>query len=243
MTGNGTNIGAGQVNTAEGLTNVVELRRPAAFRVVDPEGLPVSERSDETLMLDHAAGSEEAFAELVRRHQKGVLNYMYRMVQNRHVAEELTQEAFLALVKNAQRYEPLAKFTTYLYAIASNIVAKEWTRAKRRPKLFSLSSFWGRHDAEGDDLNPLETYGDDRACVFSAFQRGEISEAVNAALKKLPETHREAFVLLRFQNLSYEEIAAITQTPVGTLKSRVVRAERALRPLLEHYREYVTEGM
>ena len=243
MTGDGHNRGASQVNTAEGRSNIVELRRAAAFRVVDPEGLPISERSDETLMLDHAAGSEDAFAELVRRHQKGVLNYMYRMVQNRHVAEELAQEAFLALVKNAQRYEPLAKFTTYLYSIASNIVAKEWSRAKRRPKLFSLSSLWGRHDSEADDLNPLDTLGDERACVFTSFQRGEISEAVNAALKQLPEAQREAFVLLRFQNLSYEEIATVTQTPVGTLKSRVVRAERALRPLLEHYREYVTEGL
>ncbi|MCC6144715.1 MAG: hypothetical protein IT368_12990 [Candidatus Hydrogenedentes bacterium] len=59
---------------------------------------------------------------------------MFRMVQNRHIAEELTQEVFLALVRNAGRYEPTAKFTTYLYTIASNIVSKEWARQKRRPK-------------------------------------------------------------------------------------------------------------
>lgn len=224
---------------AEGLQNVVAFRPNAPLKVLEREGLPVRERGDEALMLDHGAGSEEAFEELVRRHQKGVLNYMYRMVQNRQVAEELTQEAFLALVKNAQRYEPTAKFTTYLYAIASNIVSKEWLRAKRRPKLFSLTSFWNSKSNDSEEFDPLDHVADDRSCVLAEFQRGEISEAVNAALKHLPEHQREAFVLLRFQNLPYEEIATITNAPVGTVKSRVVRAERALRPLLEKFREYV----
>ena len=228
---------------AEGLTHIASFRQTTPLRVVSPDSEPLSTRSDESLMLEHAAGSDAAFEELVRRHQKGVLNYMYRMIQNRHVAEELTQETFLALVRNAQRYQPLAKFTTYLYSIASNIVSKEWSRAKRRPKLFSLSALWGRGDSDGEDMDPLEALGDERSSVLATFQRGEVSEAVNAALQQIPSQHREAFVLLRFQHLSYDEIAAITDTPVGTIKSRVVRAERALRPLLERFREYVTEGM
>jgi RNA polymerase sigma-70 factor (ECF subfamily) len=89
-------------------------------------------------MLEHARGSEEAFEELVRRHQRGVLNYMYRMVQNRQIAEELAQEVFVALVKNAQRYEPMAKFTTYLYAIASNIVSKP----RCSPHITSWITWW-----------------------------------------------------------------------------------------------------
>jgi RNA polymerase sigma-70 factor (ECF subfamily) len=225
---------------AEGNPSLSQAQGRATFlRVVDPEGLPLHERSDEDLMLAHGRGSEEAFEELTRRHQKGVLNYMYRMMQNRQVAEELTQEVFLALVKNAHRYEPMAKFTTYLYSIASNIVSKEWMRAKRRPRLFSLSSFFNSKDSESENLDGLEQLGDERACVVASFQRGEVSEAVNAALKHLPEHQREAFVLRRFQDLSYEEVAAITDTPIGTVKSRVVRAERALRPLLARFREYV----
>jgi len=125
---------------AEGLTNLVMLPGVERFRVLSPAGVPVRQRSDEDLMLEHGRGSEAAFEELVRRHQRGVLNYMYRMIQNRQVAEELSQEVFLALVKNGPRYEPTAKFTTYLYTIASNVVSKEWLRAKRRPKLFSLAS-------------------------------------------------------------------------------------------------------
>ncbi|MCX5757150.1 MAG: sigma-70 family RNA polymerase sigma factor [Candidatus Hydrogenedentes bacterium] len=228
-----------QSGMAEGSRSAAALKSGTRFRVISSDALPVRELGDEALMAVHAAGSEDAFAELVRRHQKGVLNYMYRMLQNRHVAEELTQEVFMALVKNAQRYQPTAKFTTYLYAIASNIISKEWQRTKRRPKLFSFSSFLGGRSHDEEEFNPLEHVGDARASVLADFQRVEISEAVNAALKHLPDHQREAFVLLRFHNLSYEEIANITDTPVGTVKSRVVRAERALRPLLERFREYV----
>ena len=223
---------------AEGQDKARALQEIPRFKVVDPQAQPLGEWPDEELMLAHGDGLEQAFAELLARHQRGVLNYTYRMVQNRQIAEELTQEVFLALVKNGQRYTPTAKFTTYLYAIASNVVYKEWTRQKRRIKPFSLSSWWfSRGDA--DEFNPLEHLGDEQADVLAAFQRGEISEAVNAALKHLPDHQREAFVLRRFQDLSYAEIAEILEVPVGTVKSRVVRAERALRPYLERYREYV----
>ncbi len=228
----------GRKTMAEGLGNVTKFEGRAGLRVLNPSVVPLRERRDEDLMLEHGRGSEEAFVELVRRHQRGVMNYMYRMVQNRQVAEELTQEVFVALVKNAQRYEPMAKFTTYLYAIASNIVSKEWLRRKRRPILFSLSS-WGRGRNDEDDFDPLEHVGDQRANVMLSFEHGEISEAVNAALKQLPDHQREAFVLHRFQDMSYDDIASVTNTPIGTVKSRVVRAERALRPLLARFREYI----
>lgn len=221
-------------------SKVVEPHSQPAFRIIESEGLPLRERGDEALMLEHGRGSEAAFEELVRRHQRGVLNYLYRMVQNRHIAEELTQEVFIALVRNAERYEPTAKFTTYLYRIASNVAAKEWSRSKRRLRPFSLSTPWGKKKDPWDEMKPLEAQiEDESACVLAAFQRGEISEAVNTALKELPDHQREAFVLRRFKDMSYEEIAAVTNTPVGTAKSRVVRAERALRPLLAKFREYV----
>ena len=217
---------------------VETMEARSRLRVLSREAAPLRAQADEDLMLEHARGSEEAFAELLRRHQRGVLNFVFRMVNNRHVAEEITQEVFLALVHNAQRYEPTAKFTTYLYTIASNLVSKEWLRRKRRPRLFSLTGGW---HSNGDDpaMDALEQVSDDRACVLSRFQRMEITEAVNDALKELPEHQREAFVLHRCQQLGYDEIASITGSPAGTIKSRVVRAERALRPLLDAFREYL----
>ena len=223
----------------EGIKTREAPRSEPHLRLVErKEGQPFSEWDSEALMLEHGKGSEAAFAELLKRHQRPILNYIFRMVHNRHVAEELTQEVFMALVKNGQRYQPTAKFTTYLYRIASNIVSKEWARQKRRPRTFSLSRWWFGNDS-GDSYDPLEHTEDERANVLVAFQKGEISEAVNAALRHLPEHQREAFVLRRFRDLPYQEIAEITDVPVGTVKSRVVRAERALRPHLERFREYI----
>lgn len=224
---------------AEGLGKVAKLNHRKHLRLLSPGGLPLDELGDEDLMLRHADGEESAFNELVRRHQRGILNYMFRMVQNRQVAEELTQEVFMALVKNAQRYEPRAKFTTYLYTIASNIVSKEWLRQKRRPKLFSFQAPWGKKKNSDDEFNPIEHVGDEKACVIAQFEQGEVTAAVTEALQHLPAHQREAFVLRRFQDVPYEDIASITGAPIGTVKSRVVRAERALRPLLKSYREYI----
>ena len=223
---------------AEGSKKLVSERTPHALRVVESGEIAIADMGNEDLMLKHGTGSEEAFAELVRRHQRGVLNYVYRMVQNRQIAEEITQEVFLALVRNAQRYKPTAKFTTYLYAIASNMVSKEWLRRKRRPKIFSLFAPWSGH-SEDETFHPLSQVSDEKADTLRAFKKTEVSEAVNAALKHLPEHQREAFVLRRFQDLSYKEISEITKVPIGTAKSRVVRAEQALRPLLAEFREYV----
>lgn len=200
---------------------------------------PLSEQDDDALMHAHQQGSEAAFEELVRRYQRNIFSYIYRMLQNKHIAEELTQEVFLALVRNVDRYEPQGKFAAYLFAIASNKIHKEWEQRKRRPKFFSLS-FWSNSDSNDDDARePLESLSDGKACVVKAFKRNEVSQAVNDALKHLPDHYREAFVLRRFLDLSYEEIAEITDCPVGTIKSRVVRAERGLRPYLERFREYL----
>ncbi len=203
------------------------------------ETVSLDSLSSEQLMLEHCQGSNEAFELLVTRHQKQILNYVYRMVQNRQVAEEITQEVFIALVKNAKRYQPTAKFTTYLYTIASNMVSKEWLRRKRRPVLMSIFSTFSRSDSSGDTFHPLEHVKDEKADTLKLYQRSEVSRAINDALEHLPAHQREAFVLRRFQDMSYNEISEITGVPVGTAKSRVVRAERGLRPHLEKFREYV----
>lgn len=221
---------------SERLSN--EVPAAPALRVLKSNAAALAEIANETLMLEHARGNESAFDELVRRHERGVLNYFYRMLQNRQIAEELTQEVFLALVKNAARYQPTAKFTTYMYTIASNMVSKEWLRRKRRPRMLSLFAPWAGRDGD-ERFHPLEHVKDSRADTIAAFRREEVSEAILDALQNLPEHQREAFVLRRFQDMSYQEISEITRVPVGTAKSRVVRAERALRPLLARFREYV----
>jgi RNA polymerase sigma-70 factor, ECF subfamily len=100
-----------------------------------------------------------------------------------------------------------------------------------------MSSLFNR--TKDEEFNALEHFKDEKADVLTSFQQGEISEAVNEALRCIPEHQREVFVLRRFQDLSYEEISEVTGVPVGTAKSRVARAEKALRPLLDNFREYL----
>lgn len=205
------------------------------------EELPLTEWTDEDLMLAFGEGNEDAFVEIVNRYEKQIFNYMYRMVHNWHIAEDLTQEVFMALVNNANRYHPSAKFSTYLYTIASNIISKEWNKQSRRPKFFSLSQ-WLIGDKNNDDPengNPSEFLADKSLDILKQAECKEISEAINEALKKIPPHQREAFVLRRFLELSYEEIAEILDIPVGTVKTRVLRAERALRPFLSQFRDYL----
>jgi len=227
--------------------NIVPLKRVETTAQVSlhlrGKTVPLNERSDEELMILFGEGNEEAFQELLRRYERSIFNYMYRMVHNWHIAEELTQEVFMAVVSNAERYQPTAKFSTYIYTIASNIVSKEWSRQNRKPRFFSLSQWWHASDNsnDGDDWNPIEHHADPHLDVWRETKCTEISEAINEALKKIPERQREAFVLRRFLELSYEEIANILDVPVGTVKTRVLRAERALRPYLEQFREYLDE--
>jgi RNA polymerase sigma-70 factor (ECF subfamily) len=226
---------------AEGQHNLAVQQQGVVlpFRVIEREEAGQhSSWTDEDLMLAHGQGDEVAFETLVKRHHRPIHNYMFRMVQNRQVAEDLAQEVFIALVKNGERYRPTAKFTTYMYTIASNIVSKEWARQKRRPKLLSLSRWWAGED-EADDYNPIEQAPDSAPNSLGLLEHSEVSDAVNAALTLLPEHQREAFVLRRFLDMSYEDIALVMEVPVGTVKSRVVRAERGLRPHLERFREYL----
>ena len=99
-----TSDGETQDPMPETRANVVPLQDRAPFRVIGPEGRPLEEWGHEDLMLEHGRGSEAAFELLLRRHQKGVLNYMFRMVQNRHVAEELTQAGTIVAHANHARF-------------------------------------------------------------------------------------------------------------------------------------------
>lgn len=206
------------------------------------KSVPLSEWADEDLMLVFGEGKEEAFGELVRRYERSIFNYVFRMVHNWHIAEELTQEVFMALVSNATRYQPTGKFSTYLFSIASRTISNEWIKQNRRPRFFSLSQWWHSGDSSNDnnhEWNPIEHHADPRLNVWHDTKRNEISEAINEALKKISEYEREAFVLRRFLDLPYEEIAKILDIPVGTAKTRVFRAEKSLRPYLEQFRDYL----
>jgi RNA polymerase sigma-70 factor (ECF subfamily) len=168
--------------------------------------------SDEQLMLAFSKGSPEAFTELFSRYKLPIYGFFCRRVLEKHHAEELTQETFLALLRAAARYEPRALFRTYLYSIGLKIL-----RAHRRKAAFR-ATFLGHPNSIRDPGKPDST---------------EAGLWIRRAVEKLDSVDREILLLREFEQLSYAEIADLLELPVNTVRSRLFRARTALRSLLE----------
>jgi len=161
-------------------------------------------------MLETASGSDLAFAELIRRHQNGLLNFFIRMgVYND--AEDLVQETFVRVYKARERYRPAAKFTTFLYVLARHVWSDRGRKAKMQKRLEeSLKT-----DAEigGGVTMPASQAGMD----------------VQLALNQLSPKLREVIVLNIYQGLRYQDIADVLDIPLGTVKSRINLALQELK--------------
>lgn len=164
--------------------------------------------SDEALMLEIRRGSREAFEELFARYRDVLFGFFRRRLSSAAQAEELTQDTFVAVLRAQVRYEPRAAVRSYLFGIAWNLVSAERRRAGR--------------DVAGDTAAEVAVDG-----------RPEASLWVREALAKLDEGEREILMLREYEQLSYEEIAALLRVPVNTVRSRLFRARMAMRTLLE----------
>jgi RNA polymerase sigma-70 factor (ECF subfamily) len=173
---------------------------------------PASPASDEHLMLAFSKGSAESFNELFLRYKQPIYGFFRRRTADPSHAEELTQEAFLVLLRAASRYQPRALFRTYLYAIAFKIL-----RAHRRKATFR-ATFFGHPKSIPDPAKQDAT---------------ESGLWVRRAVEKLDAIDREILLLREFEQLSYAEIADLLHLPVNTVRSRLFRARTALRNLLE----------
>ena len=170
--------------------------------------------SDEALMLEFQQGSGEAFTELFRRYREPIYGFFLRRLQDPARAEELAQEAFLVILKSVQRYEPRALFRTYLYGIALNMIYAERRKA-------------GRRAAHSGDAKEVDSAPDP-----ATLADPDAEMVVRDAVGRLDEGEREVLLLREYEQLSYEEIAAVMRVPVNTVRSRLFRARMALRDLL-----------
>ncbi len=176
-------------------------------------------RPDEQLMLAYRGGDADAFTALYTRHKGGLFRYMVRSVKDRAAAEELFQEVWMKVIDARGRYEPQAKFTTWLYTIAHNRMIDYWRR--RGMELVSL-------DEEGaiEPPAPASTQPERRAELNQSGRR------LMTALEGLPVLQREAFLLHEESGLSVAEIAAATGTDAEAAKSRLRYAIAKLRGAL-----------
>jgi RNA polymerase sigma-70 factor (ECF subfamily) len=189
--------------------------------------------SDEELMLEYGKGADWAFELLVERYQRPLINFFYRALKERSQAEDLAQEVFIGLFRAAKRYKATAKFTTFMFRIASNLLASEIRKRVRRPRTVPILD---RSDSDEDGVGVTQIE-DKEAHVDNEVDLQILAESIRDAVAELPHAQRTVFELRQYQGLSYQEIAGVMRCPVGTVKSRMARAERALRPKLKEIKD------
>lgn len=162
-----------------------------------------------------AKGDSDAFGDIIDRNQQSLLNFFYRMGAQPSVAEDLAQETFLRLYRWRARYEPRARFATFLFTLARHAWTDHLRRVMRRPK------------EGGGEMS--ETVPDPDAGIEAT----DLHLDLQTALGRLSEKLRDVVVLNVYQGLAYKEIAGILEIPEGTVKSRMFLALRELRGYLE----------
>ena len=174
-----------------------------------------TEPTDPELLDRMAAGDREALAIIFRRHQGTVYRFSRQMLGSREAAEDVTQDVFVALTKNAGRFNPeVASLSTYLYGIARNLVFQRYKRSRKRIEV------------DIDTVDPANALLATSADVADTLSRAQLTAQVRQAILKLPIHYREAIVLCELNGLPYEEAASIAGCPVGTIRSRLSRARQ-----------------
>lgn len=184
------------------------------------------EPDDLELMARVRDGDAGAFTALVERHQHWVIGVVAKMLGSPNEAEDLAQMVFVRVWKSASRWEPTAKFTTWLLTITRNLVFNE-VRRRGRARTVPLE--------EPDDRPPRE-FADHRVVSpAAALVDAELQEAIDAAIQSLGEQPRMALILRRYEEMSYEDIATVLGVTVPAVKSMLFRARTELRGRLAAY--------
>jgi RNA polymerase sigma-70 factor (ECF subfamily) len=185
--------------------------------------------SDAQLMLRFKDGDSKAFDSLFTRHMRPIVNFAYRFVRNREIAEELAQEIFLKVYESAAKYRVQARFTTWLYRIATNVCLNEIRKPSSRMPHQSLLP------RQSDDPNDAHMEFEDKALIGPdrLFEQRALAQIIGRALDQIPEKQRIAFLLNKYQELSYVEVADIMQISEKAVKSLIHRAKEALAERLQ----------
>ena len=180
-------------------------------------------------MLAYQAGDEHAFEQLVGAYSGQVFALLTRFLGARANREDLVQDVFLRVIRARARYEPTARFSTWLYRIVFHLSINETQRAGGREQRAGAAHADGEERA-GDGM---DDFGDERASQpYEELERGDVVRAVRAAIGRLPETQRMALILAKYDELPYVEIAEVLGSTEKAVKSLVHRARESLRETL-----------
>jgi RNA polymerase sigma-70 factor (ECF subfamily) len=198
-------------------------------RVSKIVGVTAALEHDAQLMLRVKDGDACSFELLLGKYRRPVVNYLYRMVQNQAIAEELAQEVFLRVYRARTSYEPTAKFTTWLFRITTHLALNSLRDRKGERRQQSL-------DAATEDQAPMEV-ADVRRNREQQLVDDARLESVRAAVAGLPDKQRAAVLMHKYQELDYAQIAGVLGCSVSAVKSLLFRAYETLWVRLAHLAE------
>ena len=202
--------------------------RPASALI--PAMAGAESYTDAEIMLRVKAGDESAFDYLVQKYRRPLVSFMYRMARNTAAAEDLAQEVFLRVYRSRQTYEASAKFTTWLYRIATNLAVNHArdTRKERPEVTVSL-------DEPDDETGTTMDVADSTMTAEQAMVRRERLAAIRAKVEALPERQRLAVVMHKYQQMDYKQIADVLKLSESATKSLLFRAYESLREQLKEF--------
>lgn len=186
--------------------------------------------TDAEVMLRVKAGDESAFDFLVQKYRRPLVSFMYRMARNSAAAEDLAQEVFLRVYRSRQTYEPSAKFTTWLYRIATNLAVNHArdTRKERPEVTVSL-------DEPDEETGTTMEVRDSSMTVEEHLVREERLAAIRNKVEALPERQKLAVVMHKYQQMDYKQIAEVLKLSESATKSLLFRAYESLREQLKEF--------
>jgi len=186
--------------------------------------------SDAEIMLRAKAGDQSAFDYLVQKYRRPIVSFMYRMARNAAVAEDLAQEVFLRVYRSRASYEASAKFTTWLYRIATNLAVNHArdTRYERPEVTVSL-------DEPDDESGTTLELPDAALTAEQAMVRRERMMAIRSKVEALPEQQRLAVIMHKYQQMDYKQIAEVLKKSESATKSLLFRAYETLREQLKEF--------
>jgi len=213
-----------ELNPARGQGAVLNV--PDAPRVNYAE----DESSDAAVMLRVAAGDEAGYNHLVGKYHRAMISFLFRMVHNQAVAEELAQEVFLRVYRSRESYRAEAKFTTWLYRIATNLAVNHArdTKHERSAQTVYL-------DAPDEESGTTPDVADATPTVEQTMLRDERMAAIRAHVMELPERQRMAVLMHKYQGMDYKQIGEVLKLSESATKSLLFRAYQTLREKLKDF--------
>ena len=200
-------------------------REQAAVAAVSlgPEG-------DAAIMLRVAAGDEAGFNILVQKHHRAMIHFLFRMVRNQAIAEELAQEVFLRVYRSRESYRAEAKFTTWLYRIATNLAVNyaRDTRHQRQAQNVYL-------DAPDEETGTTPDVADGEPSIEQRMLREERMAAIRSHVMALPDRQRVAVLMHKYQGMDYKQIGEVLKLSESATKSLLFRAYQTLRDRLKDF--------